>query len=664
MSGATTGYTGTAYAFTASVVPTEATGPISYNWTPAPQLGSLLLPGGSVATYTWDSPGIYTLTLRAGNCGGSAVTTHTITIAPPIHTVYLPLVLRNYQPPPPADRYVKRYGDDTGACGTPETACATIQQAVDVAEAGDVIAIAGYEDAYAYPGDPDGDPRWTYWATESRPKPSGYYGPDTVSQVVLIDESVTLRGGYTADFTAYDPETYKTVIRPGLSGGAGRGVLIAPFVAVTLEDLIILEGDAHNQGGVPSGDYTFDGGGGIYALGVSYRSDALVIRNCTIAGHVASQGVGYGGGVYLDSRPGAVLEDNAIYGNLAGHSYGQFTSEGGGVYARYSDDVRLEENLIHDNVACDGGYGQGGGVNLYALTNPTIQGNQVISNTGTLDGVSAIGGGLYLRGVTGGVVAQNVISGNVAGGNTFGAGGGMSAYESEGLSIHRNLFYGNVAAWAGASSERSNGGGVRLGDACFNITLVNNIVVRNQSPYGGSGVMLDPAGGQGVSVVMYHNTIADNGLVSQRVSEEARERGSERAIGRGSEAAMMSADSYAVLDVPQEAQGIMAAGTVELTAINNIIAGHTRGVFDLYPDFSTLAFDHTLWHGNATDADASVTRTNDRSGDPAFVDSAGGDYHIGAGSAARDAGKSVGVTVDFDGEGRDAQPDIGADEYK
>jgi hypothetical protein len=493
-----------------------------------------------------------------------------------------------------------------------------------------------------------------------------------VSQVVLIDESITLRGGYDADFSAHAPETYKTVIRPGLSGGAGRGVLIAPFVAVTLEHLVILEGDAHNQGGVASGDYTFDGGGGVYALGVSYRSDALVIRNCTIAGNVASSGVGYGGGVYLDSRPGAVLEDNAIYGNLAGHSYGQFTSEGGGVYARYSDDVRLEENLIRDNVACDGGYAQGGGVNLYALTNPTIQGNQVISNTGTLGGDSAIGGGLYLRGVTGGVVTTNVISGNVAGGNTFGAGGGMSAYQSEELLISRNLFYGNVAAPAGASNSGSNGGGIRLGDACFNVTLTNNFIVRNQSPYGGSGVMLDPTQGRRISVVMYHNTIADNGLTSQRISESARkrinesarERISASAIARGSEAAMRLADSYAVQDVPQEAQGIMAAGTVDLTAINNIIAGHTRGVFDLYPGYSRLTFDHTLWHGNATDADASVTRTNDLYGDPAFVDPAGGDYHIGAGSAARDAGASVGVTVDFDGNARDAQPDIGADEYK
>ena len=51
--------------------------------------------------------------------------------------------------------------------------------------------------------------------------------------------------------------------------------------------------------------------------------------------------------------------------------------------------------------------------------------------------------------------------------------------------------------------------------------------------------------------------------------------------------------------------------------------------------------------------------------DPAFVDPDNGDYRIGAGSAAIDAGVDAGVTTDIDGETRPfgAGYDIGADEW-
>ena len=36
-----------------------------------------------------------------------------------------------------------------------------------------------------------------------------------VTQVVYISKTLTLRGGYTTDFTARNPDVYKTVLRPG-----------------------------------------------------------------------------------------------------------------------------------------------------------------------------------------------------------------------------------------------------------------------------------------------------------------------------------------------------------------------------------------------------------------------------------------------------------------
>lgn len=107
----------------------------------------------------------------------------------------------------------------------------------------------------------------------------------------------------------------------------------------------------------------------------------------------------------------------------------------------------------------------------------------------------------------------------------------------------------------------------------------------------------------------------------------------------------------------------MTVYNVTLNAVNTIISGHTRGIFELFPGEGTLKADYTLWYGNTVDTDPTVTRTNDRFGNPDFVNPAAGDYHIGANSAARDAGPEVGVATDIDGDIRDDLPDIGADEY-
>ncbi len=218
-----TGIPDKAYRFTAAVGPT-ATRPIHYTWDPLPQPGSLILPTGqSWVTYTWDTPGTYTLTVTAQNCDGEGqeTNTHTIQIQAQRNVIHLPLIQRGYVPPPTPDRYVKRYGEDSGDCSTPATACGSIQYALDQAQAGDLIGIAGYKDAYTLEN-PGGQHTRTYWDTQSRPKPEGYYGPDQVRQVALIEKSVTLYGGYGSDFRAWNPKIYKTVLRPGLSGGDGR----------------------------------------------------------------------------------------------------------------------------------------------------------------------------------------------------------------------------------------------------------------------------------------------------------------------------------------------------------------------------------------------------------------------------------------------------------
>jgi parallel beta-helix repeat protein len=81
ISGPREGYTGTLYAFTGVITPSDGSEPITYTWTPEPYNGQ----GMASASYTWPTTGTKVITLAAENCGGTFTAIHTITIsaAPP-----------------------------------------------------------------------------------------------------------------------------------------------------------------------------------------------------------------------------------------------------------------------------------------------------------------------------------------------------------------------------------------------------------------------------------------------------------------------------------------------------------------------------------------------------------------------------------------------------
>ena len=98
---------------------------------------------------------------------------------------------------------------------------------------------------------------------------------------------------------------------------------------------------------------------------------------------------------------------------------------------------------------------------------------------------------------------------------------------------------------------------------------------------------------------------------------------------------------------------------------NTILVSHTVGISATSSAAATL--EGTLWGdgawANGTDTLGSniSTGTVDFHGDPAFVP--GGNYRIGPGSDARNAGVPAGIATDIDGERRLSAPDLGADEY-
>jgi fibronectin-binding autotransporter adhesin len=214
-----------------------------------------------------------------------------------------------------------------------------------------------------------------------------------------------------------------------------------------------------------------------------------------------------------------------------------------------------------------------------------------------------------LGGAGGSTLTANLITANEAG-----CGGGLALVQGSAV-VQSNVI---------ASNEAGSGGGLCLEDHS-DVLLVNNWIVDNQALYDGGGLLAADS-----RLRLAHNTIArnagHNGLYVGSYTE--------------------------------------TTSAVILT--DTILVSHTVGV--AVTAGNTASLEATLW-GNDTDwagAGAIYTGTVNVWGDPAFADPGAGDYHIGPGSVAVDAGVSAGVTTDIDGDPRpmDAGYDIGADELR
>lgn len=493
----------------------------------------------------------------------------------------------------PAIRYVTPTGDAGGL--TP--VYSTIQDAVMAAEPGDEIRIA-----------------------------EGTYNDINTSgemrQVVFINRSLILRGGYSADFAENDPAQYLSIIDPN-SEGRGVSILggpdgINPEImhepVVVMEGLHIQHGDAGDAGGGahPAGQATgANFGGGVY---VAYGR--LLIADCTLTSNTAREetsGTLWSmGGAILASYSDLTVVHCLMEGNDAGRNP---TETMGGAIGMMGGHLTVEESRFVRNSS---GH-TGGAIAGTYFDSLVLRGNVFEDNVTT--GVESRGGAVQCD------ASQTAGPGGIIVGNRFsrnqsGLGGALYCLSGAG-EISGNLFEDNRATW--------RGGAVYMG-AYSHMEAAglfdNNVFLRNQADHhgernGGDALVFmawrsdNPPGPNHLR----HNTFVENGD---------------------------GVEGEAIL---------LLEGWARLT--NNMVVGSPVGVRAI--ELGTHELEFTLFEGNTTNTMGPISEIATIHGGAAL---AADGIHLTSGSAAVNAGWPTDVDRDFDGDMRPLAggPDIGADE--
>ncbi len=401
-------------------------------------------------------------------------------------------------------------GDDINPCSL-TLPCATVQHAVDVASDGYEILVA----------------TGTYSGVENR---SG------MIQVLYIDKSVSVKGGYSPDFNTWDPVAFPTTLD---AEGAGRVVsIVGTGVSAGLKGMVITGGDATG-----------------------------VTLNCPPAGGVSD---GCGGGIMVD-RAEAHIVNNVISGNVAGVSVDDHSASGGGICLAYASNSVISGNLITGNYASQGARGRGGGIHMYYPYSVEVLSNQVLNNVATTGGFPGWGGGIAIDG-SGAVatISGNQIEGNQTNGLATGYGAGINHWQGA-SNFTGNYLTGNIGASAVYLGARE-GGRFEANQIIGNTTevgillangsslaetsvLANNIVARS-----GDSLRAQAYSGGPLTVSLLHNTLSGSGA------------------------------GYGVH---------VTSGYVTMDLSSNIIANHSWGIAsDVLPAESPLSAEHTLFWNN------------------------------------------------------------------
>lgn len=577
--------------------------------------------------------------------------------------------------PTPVRRRAAPSANEFRVCNSNGTYSQTIQSAVDAAQSGDVIKVAGgvYVEA----------------------KPS-------LGANLFISKTLYIYGGYNcSDWTTQNPTLNVSRIQPSTSaisvvyiqGQFGNTTVVAPtFDGFTITGggggdhgggLRIVDSNALINNNVITGNLAYLLGGGIWV-----QRGAPVIQNnrvqnnrinddgangggieleetqATLVGNIISNNVisstsGYGGGIDANGGGPVTITNNSILTNTAAISGTASTaSYGGGISLRSGVTASVDNNLISNNLANGaysfnvlggGEYGYGGGIYINNSQSFTLSGNTILSNTASYKYyLYPSGGGLQIESSTG-IMSNNIITGNHANGNVlFGQGGGLAVYSStltiQGGQISNNKTAINCEGYGGGLYAQNSsitidavrfdincaantsfyglGGGLDFLDSPYTITnaiISNNIAYNNDTSVGGLSARGASPGW------LINNTFVNN-----------------RAQGVRTGAALTATNNIFQYAGVLTTTGISLSASVPVSVTYNDFYGYVNEIKGFSFDLSNIVINPSL-------------------------DSA---YHLNFGSPAIDAGTHTNApTHDYDREPRAMigpsglfKIDIGADE--
>ena len=357
---------------------------------------------------------------------------------------------------------------------------------------------------------------------------------------------------------------------------------------------------------------------GVFISGtIAPTLDGLLVINGNASGLGGYTTYDAGGGIYVN-KAAALISHCTIISNTAKGGLG------GGIIFVHSN-ARLESNLIANNTAS-----WGGGVRVIA-GNPVIWNNHFLGNT------ASYGGGLYL------MWSQSTVADNAFQANEASDGGGLYL-SGDGSTISGNLIEENRGSY---------GAGIGINTGGQPAVISRNVILNNRAEFRGGGIIIRYNNAR-----LYNNVIAHNETNSEGAGVYVRN------------ASPQFGHNTLAQNTGGEGSAIYLGTSASVVLTNTILVSHTVGITVTAGSAATL--EATLWgseawaNGTNWGGDGTiVTSPGDIWGNPAFVNPAAGDYHLGPGSEAINAGVDAGVTTDIDGDPRPfgAAPDIGADEF-